>query len=186
MIIYIHGFGSSGMGGKAQIFREHFRKKGIDFIAPSLSYVPELAVGTLEELINSCSNPKLMGSSLGGFYSIYLANKYNLKAILINPAIKATKTLQRYVKDGKMALNYYDLSKFEWNERHMEMLKNYRVTNPKNGEFLLMLQKGDEVLDYKDALNALKGAKLIIEEGGSHAFEGIERYTPQIEEFLGV
>jgi len=185
MIIYIHGFGSSGQGGKAQKFREYYKKKGVDFIAPSLSYVPELAISTLEELINNCSNPKLMGSSLGGFYAIYLADKYNLKAVLINPAIKATSTLQRYVKEEKLSTNYYDLSQFEFNQRHLNMLKNYVVENPK-GEYLLMLQKGDEVLDYKDALNYLSSAKKIVEEGGSHTFDGIERYYKEIDKFLGL
>jgi predicted esterase YcpF (UPF0227 family) len=35
----------------------------------------------------------LVGSSLGGFYSLYLSNKYNLKAILINPSITPHRTL---------------------------------------------------------------------------------------------
>jgi len=51
MIIYIHGFGSHGYGSKAKIFREYFISIREDFIAPSLSYVPELAIRTLEELI---------------------------------------------------------------------------------------------------------------------------------------
>lgn len=42
-------------------------------------------------------NITLIGSSLGGFYSIYLAQKYNLKAILINPSIESHKTLKTYV-----------------------------------------------------------------------------------------
>ena len=51
MIIYIHGFGGSGEGSKAKAFREYYKKEG--FIAPSLSYVPQLAIKTLEELIES-------------------------------------------------------------------------------------------------------------------------------------
>ena len=43
MTIYIHGFGSSGEGGKAVQFREYFKNIEKPFIAPSLSYVPELA-----------------------------------------------------------------------------------------------------------------------------------------------
>lgn len=36
MIIYIHGFGGSGNGNKAKVFREYFKSIGEDFIAPSL------------------------------------------------------------------------------------------------------------------------------------------------------
>ena len=53
MVIYIHGFGGSGEGSKAKAFREYFKAIGEDFIAPSLSYVPQLAIQTLEELIES-------------------------------------------------------------------------------------------------------------------------------------
>lgn len=97
MILYIHGFGSSGEGGKAKIFREHFRKRGVPFMAPSLSYVPELAIKTLEEIIEMCEDITLIGSSLGGYYAIYLAEKYGLKTVLINPAVRSSKTLKRAI-----------------------------------------------------------------------------------------
>ncbi|HIP11485.1 MAG TPA: hypothetical protein EYG73_02080 [Arcobacter sp.] len=50
MIIYIHGFGGSGQGSKAKIFREYYKNKS--FIAPSLPYVLALAIQTLDELLN--------------------------------------------------------------------------------------------------------------------------------------
>ena len=49
MIIYIHGFGGSGEGSKAKAFWDYFASIGEPYIAPSLSYVPELAIRTLEE-----------------------------------------------------------------------------------------------------------------------------------------
>jgi len=49
MIINIHGFGGSGQGNKAQQFRKYFCSQGKDFIVPSLSYIPELAIQTLLE-----------------------------------------------------------------------------------------------------------------------------------------
>ncbi len=184
MIIYIHGFGSAGQGGKANLFREYFKKHNIAYIAPSLSYIPELVVTTLEELINSYSSVSLIGSSLGGFYAIYLAEKYRLKAVLINPAVKSEKTLKKHIELKERAESYYDGSHFEWRESHLDMLKNYVVEKPCRGEYLLMLEKGDEVLDYRDALEKLPNAKKIIEEGGNHRFENIERYLEEIREYL--
>jgi len=182
MILYIHGFGSSGQGGKSTQFRAYFKAQGIDFIAPSLSYVPALAIATLEELIESYDEVTLIGSSLGGYYSLYLAEKYGLKAILINPAIKSAKTLKRLITKKGLAHNYYDESKFEWNEGHIEMLKKYEITEPK-AQYLLLLQKGDDVLDYQDALDILPEAEWIVEEGGTHFFEGIERHFEKIKAF---
>jgi len=184
MIIYIHGFGSSGQGGKANQFRDYFKSKGEPFIAPSLSYVPELAISTLEELINSYENVTLIGSSLGGYYSIYLAEKYGLKAVLIYPAVQSSKTLKQAVDLTGYALNYYDGSRFGWNESHIEMLQKYTVDEVVSGDYFMLLQKGDDVLDYKEAMAKVPNARMVIEEGGTHSFEGIERYFKRIEEFL--
>ena len=184
MVIYIHGFGSSGRGGKALQFREYFESQNIPCIAPSLSYVPELAMDTLEQLIESNENVTLMGSSLGGFYSIYLAEKYGLKAVLINPAVDSSKTLKRVLSVGATAKNYYDDTRFDWTEDHVNMLLNYRTTEIKHGKYFLLLQKADDVLDYKEALAKLPKAKSIVEEGGSHPFDNVERHFEEIKTFL--
>jgi len=182
MIIYIHGFGSSGLGGKSSQFREYFKNKRIPFIAPSLSYVPELAVATLEELIGTYDEVTLMGSSLGGFYAMYLAEKFGLKAVLINPAMNSSRTLKRVL--SPKAHNYYDESSFEWNASHIEMLEKFVVDEVTDSNYFMLLQKGDDVLDYKEALAKIPKAKVILEEGGSHPFDGIERYFSKIEAFL--
>ncbi len=83
-----------------------------------------------------------------------------------------------------MATNYFDNSCYEWTQKHINMLLNYRVKEIKNGEYLLLLQKGDDVLDYKDALEKLPNAKSIVQEGGTHTFEGIERYFETISNFF--
>lgn len=184
MIIYIHGFGSSGLGGKSTQFREYFKERNIPFIAPSLSYVPELAIATLEELISTYDDVSLIGSSLGGFYSMYLAEKFGLKAVLINPAMNSAKTLKRLITEDGMAYNYYDESHFEWKLSHIEMLKQYHVSTVIDANYFLLLQKGDDVLDFKEAVDKLPKAKLVLEEGGTHPFEGIERYFVEIEGFI--
>jgi len=63
-------------------------------------------------------------------------------------------------------------------------LQKYRVDEVKNGEYLLLLQTGDDVLDYKDAVSKLPYAEMIIEEGGTHPFEGIERHFGRISKFF--
>ena len=182
MIIYIHGFGSSGHGGKASLFREYFED---EVIAPSLSYVPNLAIDTLEQLIEMLlekgETVGLVGSSLGGYYSIYLANKYDLKAVLINPAIYPYKTLDKI----GMARNYYDLTTFEVTSEHIQALKSLEVSEITNQEnFITLLQTEDEVLDYNDAVEKLSESELVIEEGGTHSFENIESYFRKIGSFL--
>ncbi|MDD3025184.1 MAG: esterase [Aliarcobacter skirrowii] len=185
MILYLHGFSSSGFGKKALEFKEYFKD---DLIHLSLPTIPKLAINNLEQIIESFlrlnQNVHLIGSSLGGYYALYLANKYDLKAVLINPAIKPLNTLSRY-EGANYIKNYFDDSKFEFTKEHINSLKDYEVKelkNPKN--IFTLLQSGDEVLDYKIAENILKNTNLIVEEGGNHSFENIDKYFQKIESFL--
>jgi predicted esterase YcpF (UPF0227 family) len=184
MILYIHGFGSSGQGAKSKTFREHFRSKKQKFIAPSLSFIPELAISTLEELIKLCEDEEiiLMGSSLGGYYAIYLAEKYDLQAVLINPSIKPYETLQKVLGDNK---SYFDENfSFSWKNAQVQSLKKYETNVTCNENFLLLVATGDEVLDYSTALKKCQGAKIIVHEGSDHGFLDVDKYTAEIDSFI--
>ncbi|MDQ7062226.1 MAG: YqiA/YcfP family alpha/beta fold hydrolase [Sulfurimonas sp.] len=182
MIIYIHGFSSSGEGHKAKQFREYFKEDG--FIAPSLSYIPDLAIKTLDELIESYKGDvKLVGSSLGGFYALYFAKKYNVPIVLINPSIYPYITLKKVLGN---APSYHDTSTFTWLASHIEMLKIYEVDLLEKNKVMLMLQKADASLDYKEAIKKLPHAELILEDNGSHSFDAIERHFLRIKEFFRV
>ena len=183
MIIFVHGFGSSSYSTKATQTKEYFKNKEI-VLAPSLPYVPHLAIKTLEEIIEYVllkEDVHLIGSSLGGFYAIYLSNKYNIKSALVNPAVYADERLGLY---RGMATNYYDGSKFEWCDSHIKELKELVVDKPKEEKFLLMLQKGDEVLDYKEALKKLPNSTLILEDGGDHSFTSYKKHLNDIDIFF--
>ena len=182
MIIYIHGFGGSGEGSKAKILRELLKEQG--FIAPSLSYVPQLAINTLKELISTFSKYEkvyLIGSSLGGYYATYLADHFNIPAVLLNPSVNPRITLRKCTQD---APNFFDNSSFKWAENHVEMLKEYEITSIKSKLYMLMAQKGDELLDYKEAENKFKNSKQLIQDGGNHGFEGIEDMVKDIIKFF--
>ena len=187
MIIYLHGFASAGFGVKAQKFLEYFED---EIITPTLPTIPNLAIATLEQLIEAFLNRdikvSLIGSSLGGFYALYLANKYDLKAVLINPAVCPWITLETYRKDeDEFAMSYYDNSRFEFNHSHVQSLRNYEalfLKSPNN--ILTLLQTDDEVLDYNEAAEKLEETNIVIEEGGNHSFVGIEKYFRKVSTFL--
>ena len=65
----------------------------------------------------------------------------------------------------------------------INFLKVRSISKPEH--FMLLTQKGDELIDYKIAQKYFSNAISDIEESGHHNFEGFERKLPQIFEFLG-
>ena len=49
---------------------------------------------------------------------------------------------------------------------------------------MALIQKGDEIIDYKESLEILKDCEIIVEEGGNHSFENIEKYLNKINNFF--
>lgn len=184
MLLYIHGFGSSGRGAKVTLLRERLRER---VMAPSLSMIPDLAIDTLEQMIvmaQSCGQRVgLVGSSLGGYYATWLAEKYALHAVLINPSVTPYETLASHIGVNH---SFFDFSDYEWTQKHIDSLRRYRVASPEVSRYLLLLQTGDEVLDYRRAAEKYAGAQIEIEKGGSHGYEGFERKIGQIVAFLGL
>ena len=122
-----------------------------------------------------------MGSSLGGYYALNLAERFGLRAVLINPSLHPWETLAAHTGE---AVNYYDGARFQWTPEHVQNLKRYRISTVSHPEnILLMLQTGDEVLDYNVALEALPGAVTLVEKGGDHTFEGFDRHLSLIQAF---
>jgi len=179
-ILYIHGFKSCGEGEKSRTIKRHFHINMITH-TPNLPFSPKKAVKFLEDLITP--DTVLVGSSLGGYYAMYLAEKYHLKAVLLNPSIKPYKTLKPYIG---IQYRYCDCKPFEWKSKYLKELKKFK-TEPKRGTYLVLLQSRDEVLNYKEALKKFenyKKAKIVVEHGGNHRFENIEDYLCMIENFI--
>lgn len=176
MILYLHGFRSIGLCYKGKIISKHIPNS----ILPNLPYVPDFAINKAEDIIKNNNIKCIVGSSLGGYYSTYLSDKYNIKSVLINPVIDAYKTL--YLAIGTIPIQYTK-EKFFWSLDLVESLIKYKVHDIKHELYLVMLQKGDEILDYKEAKDKFCNSKLIIEDGGSHRFDNFETKIEMILKF---
>jgi hypothetical protein len=178
-LLYIHGFASSAHSAKAGMLREHFS----EVYAPSLSHIPTLAVETLEEFIRALSRPPLLvGSSLGGYYALYLSQRFELPAVLVNPVVQLETPLAQVVG---MNRHYFDGSRFEFTEEHLNSLAQYACPAPETGKLLLMVELGDELIDHRTTLAALPGAQQEVSEGGTHAYAGFEKGMDVIRAFAG-
>ena len=188
LLIYIHGFLSSPLSEKAEETRLYIQqqKLPIDFIAPALSNYPMEAFGQLCELIEQqpLRRIALIGSSMGGFMATALAHQYAVKAVLVNPAVRPSALIQSYLGEN---LNPYSQIKFTLETKHIDELDQLTldtVSLPKN--FLVLLQTGDETLDYRQAVDYYHGCKQLVEEGGDHRFQNYRQHLSAVLTFLGL
>ena len=125
-----------------------------------------------------------VGSSLGGFYATYLAERHDAKAVLINPAIRPFESLAAYLGPQR---NPYTGTSYELTREHfaeLEAMRVSRITRPER--YLLLVQTGDELLDYRAAVAYYAGAWQLVEGGGDHAYREFGAQVPTILRFAGV
>ena len=187
-IIYLHGFNSSPSSIKAVQLKQYLGlyKSNWGCWIPSLPIEPDKLVELCENYIIEHIEKEeifLIGSSLGGFYAIYLAEKYNLKCIVLNPAIHPDNYISEYKDVLVEKIGKYEQSGVGAYIKIINSLKVRSISKPEH--FMLLAQKGDELIDYKIAQKYFSKAIIDIEENGSHNFDGFEHKLPQIFEFLG-
>jgi predicted esterase YcpF (UPF0227 family) len=187
VIIYLHGFNSSPQSGKAQYLKRYLdgQGKGAQFVCPQLPHQPDLAVAVAETEIARQPKEKitLVGSSLGGFYATWLAEKHGLRAVLINPAIDPHVGLRAYLG---LQQSLHEGERYELTEAHLRQWKEFRVIKLHPERYLLLVETGDELLDYRAAVKKYKGAKQIVVQGGDHTLASFPEQIPVILEFAGM
>lgn len=185
MIVYLHGFNSSPASGKAKQFGEYMARIGrqAEYACPALPNSPRAAIVEIEALL-AHSQPEsvtLVGSSLGGFYATKLAEKHGCKAVLVNPAVHAHILLRPAL--GPQT-HWHTGEEWQFTDTHLNELAALdveRITRPER--YLLLVQTGDEILDYRDAVAYYADATQIVEDGGDHGFAGFERHFQTILDF---
>ncbi len=186
MLLYIHGFNSSPLSHKAQVMVKYcqMQRPDIKVMVPKLPSFPAQAAEYLLDLIHQNQDQyriALVGSSLGGYLSIWLNHLFGFRAVVINPAIKPYELLVNFLGEQ---VNPYTQEHYRLEAKHIEELKALEVKINDVTSFWLLQQMGDEVLDYRQAVAKLTGAKQTVEFGGDHSFVNFERYPRQIIEFL--
>ena len=72
-------------------------------------------------------------------------------------------------------------------ESHIEQFRQLYIESISIPQrYLLMLQTGDETLDYREAMEKYSTCPSIVEQGGSHEFSDFERYLDKILSFCNV
>ncbi|HRP95860.1 MAG TPA: YqiA/YcfP family alpha/beta fold hydrolase [Rhodocyclaceae bacterium] len=191
-IIYLHGFRSSPASIKSTALGQRMRALGLGAAlwCEQLPVAPREAIALIETQIARCrrdgsgADPTLVGSSLGGYYATWLAERHGLKAVLVNPAVVAPSALEDWI--GPQT-NLYTGETFDFTRAHVDALRALDVgaiTRPER--YWLLVETGDEVLDYRVAVAKYAGARQTVLEGGDHGFSRWTDYLDAVLEFAGL
>lgn len=190
MIVYLHGFRSAPASVKAQALKARMQARGLGsaFWCEQLPVSPRAAIALVEAQLARCrghgSTPTVVGSSLGGYYATWLAERHDLRAVLVNPAVVAPLSLEAYVGHQD---NMYTGEQFDFTEQHIAELRALEIPRLSRPErFWLMVETGDEVLDYRNAVQRYAGARQTVLEGGDHSFTRWADYLDEIIAFAGL
>ncbi|MBA3032040.1 MAG: esterase [Gammaproteobacteria bacterium] len=198
MILYFHGFTSGPESRKVQALASRMAERGIadQLICPQLPASPAAAIALADQIITAKvgvteGNPRgtgetatLMGSSLGGFYATHLAEKHRLNAVLINPAVVAALELERYLGPQTWL---YSGEPFDFTRQHIDELAALEVpvlADP--ARYWLLVEEGDETLDYRQAVARYAGARQTVLPGGDHSFTRWDDYLDEVLAFAGL
>lgn len=189
LVVYLHGFRSSPNSTKAVMTGEAVRAlssvdHSYEWYCPQLLASPKASLEMVTKHIDQTKfdHIVIVGSSLGGFYTNYLAEKYGCKGIALNPAVYAARELEPHV--GMMTA-YDSLEPFDFKAEYIDELRALQVspiTVPER--YFLIAAKGDELLDWKEMAAFYPGAKQLILEGGDHGISDYANHLPSVIDFI--
>ena len=146
LIIYLHGFCSSGQSGKATYLGRLFRERGVEYLAPDLN-LPDFSTLTttrmLEQtraLIDAAGTPvTLIGSSLGAWVAVNAAAKWPdriASLVLLAPALDLRglggEQLAEWKRCGRM--NVFHFAYGRMMPVHYELYEDARRYDPFNAD----------------------------------------------------
>ncbi len=184
MILYLHGFNSSPASHKARTMAVWMSARGLGerFACPALPDLPNEAIQVIEsELVrHDISRVTFVGSSLGGYYATWLAEKHAARAVLINPAIRPYIGLKAYLGTQK---NLHTGVEYQLTGEHLAQWRALEAPRIDPERYLLLLETGDEVLDWREAALRYEGARMSVRDGGDHTLQSFPEHLPRILAF---
>lgn len=185
-VLYLHGFNSSPLSFKAQQLISHWQQAGLPpdlLFVPALPNEPRAAIALLEGWLTEQESVVLVGSSLGGYYATWLAEKYSCKALLINPAVRPHLRFQQYLGPQQ---NFSTGERWVLTPEHVQALAVLETPPPQDAaRYWVWLESGDETLDYRDAAEFYQGCRLDVRNGGDHGYQAFVERIPELLAFAG-
>lgn len=186
-LLYLHGFRSSPRSFKARVVQDRLERAGLGerLICPQLPASPKAAMALALALVerHAPANLAIVGSSLGGFYATWLAERLGVRAAVINPSVDPTRNLSKHVG---VTTAWHSDEPFEFRQEYVDelvALRTAHITRPER--YFLLAATGDEVLDYRDMVAHYAGARQHVIEGSDHAIPEFAQYVDEVLAFCG-
>ena len=125
----------------------------------------------------------VIGSSLGGFYATWLAERWGCKAVLLNPAIHPARDLAAHLGDQTV---WHDPEQhFVFEAAYVDELLALEVASITQPErYLAVIAKGDEVLDWQEMMAHYECATTKLLPAGDHALSDYDQHIDEVLDFL--
>jgi predicted esterase YcpF (UPF0227 family) len=185
-LIYLHGFRSSPQSFKARLLAERLSATGLAsrFVCPQLPASPAAAVALVLGHIAPRPGDTLVGSSLGGYYATWLAERCGCRAALLNPAVTPARDLAGWVGEQRM---FHSDEPFVFERVFLDELAALEVPAPTLPQrYLLVAAKGDELLDWRDMVAKYPGVATILLEGSDHGLSDFAGLIDRVLAFAGL
>ena len=188
MILYLHGFRSSPLSYKTSLLASRMQAlgRGDEYICPQLPASPREAIALALSIAQDIPPAELtlIGSSLGGYYATWLAERLACRAVMLNPAVHAARDLASQVG---VKTQYHSNEAFEFKREYIDELTALSVpaiTQPQR--YFLIAATGDELLDWREMVTQFAGAKQRVIEGSDHGISDFAEYADEVLAFCGV
>jgi hypothetical protein len=188
-LLYLHGFRSSPASNKARLMAATVASRHPDVVwwCPALAASPQQAMA--EVLQGIAHWPKnsmaVVGSSLGGFYATWLAERLGCKAVLLNPAVHPARDLADYIGDN--ALWHDPEQSFRFDPAFVDELLAQEISHISRPErYFAVIARGDEVLDWRDMTGHYPGVAIKLLPAGDHALSDFAQHLDDIFGFLAL
>ncbi|MCA0892706.1 YqiA/YcfP family alpha/beta fold hydrolase [Microbulbifer agarilyticus] len=192
LLVYLHGFLSSPQSFKCQQLKQWLQasRPDIVFYAPLISPYPAEAAAALGKALADFTAQHqgpigLVGSSMGGFWSTWLAEQHKLPAVVVNPAVTPSRFMPNYIGQDLKPYSGEDFT-YRLQREDVDNMQRLEAEIPctLGGRYWLLAQRGDETLDCSEAEQFYLGQRQTVEDGGDHSFQGFDRYMAPLVDFL--
>lgn len=201
--VYLHGFLSSGKSEKGQWLVNQVRLEQqqssevvfsqfitvtypIKSVAESINAIEKIIIQHKDNLAKII----LLGSSMGGYYAQYFADKYQLPYVMINPALNPVPV---FLQNQGEHINPSTGEHVCIDNAYIQDIEKYDIEslNP-NLPGLLLIDIDDEVIDVDFAIQRYKKieqnqgslSKVVVYSGGDHRFIHMDDAWLKIKEFV--